>query len=66
METTSTYNVPIVYNYNDMNETELLQQLVALRDECEAIKNELQQIINELKNEQSKNHENRSASQRIR
>jgi len=51
METTSTYNVPIVYNYNDMNETELLQQLVALRDECEAIKNELQQIINQLKNE---------------
>ena len=48
METTSTYNVPIVYNYNDMNETQLLQQLVALRDECEAIKNELQQIIKEL------------------
>ena len=51
METTSTYNVPIVYNYNDMNEAELLQQLVALREECEAIKKELQEIINQLQNE---------------
>ena len=51
METTSTYNVPIVYNLNEMSASDLLQQLVALRDECEVIKNELQQIINQLKNE---------------
>ncbi len=51
MESNATYNVPIVYNLTNVNESELLQELIALRDECEAIKKELQEIINQLKNE---------------